>query len=254
MCGPNRIHRDIWRPRRLQPPKPRAEKWDKKKSVAGKKNSCVTALFLHLAKFLGHIWWGLERSEDCVSNIGWPIPARQLNINRREIYSPPSRCSGNRTSEDTDTSLSWRQILGCKCESTTLPCNWVPWSLPCLGSLPTSNTQCDWVLPCWLTFFFSSCRAQPPAPIPLPHRDCFASQCQHTKAGLASHNQEALALPAVIILTVLLSPHIICHLSHSTSPFCNQPLPSTTLGLGSRGTRISAKVRALSVSFLLPTE
>lgn len=94
----------------------------------------------------------------------------------------------------------------------------------------------------------------PQRPVALPQKDCFASQCQHAKAGLASHNWEALPLPAVIILTVLLSPHIICHLSHSTSPSWNRPPPSTTLGLGPRGTRISPKVRVLSASFLLPTQ
>lgn len=98
-----------------------------------------------------------------------------------------------------------------------------------LGHIPP-QTYRNWALPCWLAFFFSSFRAHPPHPRPpvaLPQRDCFASQCQHAKAGLASHNREALPLPTVIILTVLLSPHIICQLSHSTSPSWNQPPPST---------------------------
>lgn len=94
----------------------------------------------------------------------------------------------------------------------------------------------------------------PQPPVALPQRDCFASQCPHAKTGLASHNREVLPLLTMIALTVLLSPHIICHLSHSNSPSWNQPPSSTTLGLGSRGTRISAKVRALSASFLLQTE
>lgn len=153
--------------------------------------------------------------------------------------------------KDVDVSLSWRQISELKRGSTALPSNRVPWKLisfPCLDSFPTTNTQQDWVFPCWLAFFFSSCKAQPPA------SRSFASQCQYAKAGLASHNQEALPLLAMIILTVLLSPHIICHLSHCTSPPWNQPPPSTTLGLGARRMTINAKVRALTPSFLFLLE
>lgn len=92
---------------------------------------------------------------------------------------------------------------------------------------PTSNIQ-KLGSPLLTCFLFLQLQSPPPhPPVALPQRDCFASQCQHAKAGLASHNREALPLPTVIILTVLLSPHIICQLSHSTSPSWNQPPPST---------------------------
>lgn len=68
--------------------------------------------------------------------------------------------------KDVDVSLSWRQISELKRGSTALPSNRVPWKLisfPCLDSFSTTNTQQDWVFPCWLAFFFSSCKAHPPA-------------------------------------------------------------------------------------------
>lgn len=115
---------------------------------------------------------------------------------------------------------------------------------------PSYHTQRDWVLSCWLAFFLSSCRAQPP--IALPQRDSFACQCQLAKPGLASHNQEALPLPVMIILTVLLSPYIICHLLLSTYPFLESASSIYRIRVG--GKRNRAIVRSLPVSFLLSTK
>lgn len=87
-----------------------------------------------------------------------------------------------------------------------------------LGQLSLYNHTAGLGFPLLLTFLFSSAKPNPQPPVALPQKDIFASQCQYAKASLASHNQEARPLLAMIILTVLLSPHIICHLSHCTSP------------------------------------
>lgn len=114
------------------------------------------------------------------------------------------------------------------------------------------NTQRNWVLPCWLVFFFSSCTAQLPASCSFAS-DWFASLCQHAKAGLASHNQEDLPVPATIILTVLCSSHIMSSLSLHL-PLLKSASSIYHVKLGARGKRINAKVRAVSASFLLPTQ
>lgn len=158
--------------------------------------------------------------------------------------------------KDVDISLSWRQTLECKRRNTAL-------SSECLESWSAFHAWTAFPLQTHSRTGFSLAdslsfspvaKPNPQPPVALPQKDSFAPQCQHTKAGLASHNQEALPLLAMIILTVLLSPHIICHLSHCMSLPWNQLPPSTTLGLGARRMKINAKVRALTPSFLIPLE